>query len=166
MILRYRRTYLIAAFFVCQQAQAQNSLENFKTLKDTVFQIGDRIKAPQIEYDFGKTAIRPESVDSVKAIAEFMKNYPEMKLEIGNFTDSRGNDEYNIALSDKRAKCVFELLIDRFDILPSRLSYKGYGESKPLDIATDEIIYSQEDSDEIERLHQLNRRNELLVKDI
>ena len=55
-----------------------------------------------------------------------------MKIEIGGHTDNKGTSEYNKSLSHNRAKAVYEYLIEK-GIAANRLSYKGYGESKPID---------------------------------
>jgi OOP family OmpA-OmpF porin len=73
-----------------------------------------------------------------------------MKVRIAGHTDSRGSDEYNQRLSEARAKSVCEYLISR-GISADRLSYIGYGESRPID------------TNDTEEGRQNNRRVELEI---
>ena len=72
------------------------------------------------------------SVSSVNYISNFLKRNPGVKLEVKGFADELGPEDYNIKLSEKRAKAVFDLLISS-GIDGSRLSYKGYGEDTSVD---------------------------------
>jgi len=62
----------------------------------------------------------------------FLKENPHVSIEIQGHTDDVGNDKNNLILSENRAKSVYEYLIQN-NIIPARLSYKGYGESKPVE---------------------------------
>jgi outer membrane protein OmpA-like peptidoglycan-associated protein len=55
-----------------------------------------------------------------------------MNIEIGGHTDQEGSDAHNITLSQNRAKAVYDYLVLN-GVQPSRLTYKGYGESTPID---------------------------------
>lgn len=76
-------------------------------------------------------------------------------------TDSRGSDQGNRELSEKRAKAIFDKLNGNFDLSPHQLTYKGYGESLPL--VHDSIIHSLYNVVKFEQFHQINRRTELRV---
>ena len=80
-----------------------------------------------------------------KALA-LIKHNPTFNFEISGHTDKSGSDDYNQQLSEQRAKVVYDYFINH-GISPTRLSYRGYGSSKPI---------SQKDS--------YNRRTELLIK--
>ena len=58
--------------------------------------------------------------------------YPNMVIELGAHTDSKGSDKYNLRLSEARAKSVVEYLVSK-GIAPERLQSKGYGESMPIE---------------------------------
>lgn len=60
-----------------------------------------------------------------------MKEYPQIIVEIGSHTDSKGTDNYNIKLSQRRAESVVNFLI-RNGIDKNRLHAKGYGETMPI----------------------------------
>lgn len=72
-------------------------------------------------------------------VADFLKEYPEATAVIEGHTDNIGTAKYNQGLSERRAKAVMKNLVDEFGIAAKRLSYKGYGETKPIaDNATKE----------------------------
>jgi outer membrane protein OmpA-like peptidoglycan-associated protein len=64
-------------------------------------QIGKRFQLKNIYYDFNKWDIRPEAAKNLNKLAEFLKDNPGLKFELGSHTDSRGSDPYNLSLSDK-----------------------------------------------------------------
>lgn len=84
-----------------------------------------------IEFEYDKATIRPESMSSVGEVAEMMRTYPGMKLEIRGHTDDRGGDEYNMKLSQERAQAVADAMT-QMGIEKSRLTVKGLGETAPL----------------------------------
>jgi outer membrane protein OmpA-like peptidoglycan-associated protein len=101
-------------------------------------------------------------LDSITVIAQFIRKYPRYQFEVGVHTDSRGSDQGNLDLSEKRANAIFEKLTSNFDVSPHQLTYKGYGESRPL--VQDSIIQAHKsDKVKYEQLHQMNRRTELRV---
>ena len=84
-----------------------------------------------ITFDSGKSDIKPESMGTMNEIAKMMKDNPALKLEIGGHTDSDGEDASNMTLSQKRAEAVKTQLV-AMGIDGSRLTVKGYGETKPV----------------------------------
>ncbi|PLX40864.1 MAG: outer membrane beta-barrel domain-containing protein [Deltaproteobacteria bacterium] len=86
----------------------------------------------EAEFDTGRAEIREESFPEVNKVGEFMVKYPSTKAVIEGHTDSVGSSVSNITLSQRRADAVREYLIKNFEIDPSRLMAKGYGEDKPV----------------------------------
>jgi peptidoglycan-associated lipoprotein len=84
----------------------------------------------EIQFKFDKAEMFPEFVDSVENMVRILNDNPTMVVEIGGHTDSRGNDEYNEALSQRRSQAVVDSLIAR-GIPKERLVAKGYGEKVP-----------------------------------
>jgi len=84
-----------------------------------------------INFDLDKATLRPESLKALGEMAILMLRYPELKIEIQGHTDSQGADDYNLALSKKRADAVKSFLL-LFDIAPDRLTSKGLGETMPV----------------------------------
>ena len=84
-----------------------------------------------INFDVNKAIIKPESMGTLNGIVKIMTDNPEVKFEVGGHTDSDGDDASNIKLSQARADAVRSQLIT-MGIDASRLTTKGYGESKPI----------------------------------
>ena len=84
-----------------------------------------------IYFDFDKATIKPESEPTLNRVAEIMKNYPMLRIEIGSHADARGSDQYNMDLSQRRAESTLEYLVSQ-GISRDRLIPKGYGEEVPL----------------------------------
>lgn len=93
---------------------------------------GETVVLKNIFFDYDKYELRHESITELKKIIEFLKQNPEVKIEIGGHTDNRGSAEYNTKLSKNRAKAVYDYLIEH-EISKYRLSYKGYGFNQPVD---------------------------------
>jgi len=108
-----------------------------------------------IYFDYDKADIRPDAAIELTKIISAMKQIPTMVISARSHTDSRGNDAYNLKLSDKRAKSTVAYIIDH-GIEASRISGKGYGETELVNGCANNIECSDED-------HQLNRRSEFIV---
>ena len=130
-----------------------------------------------IFYAFDRATLRPESKEALDGIIKILDENPNVTLEMGAHTDSKGTDSYNEGLAQRRAQSVVDYLIEA-GIPAERLTAKGYGESEPKtvtkkmaedndflvegDILTEEYIMAltpeqQEISD------QYNRRTEFKV---
>lgn len=96
----------------------------------------------------------------IDSIVVFMNQHPNLVIEVGSHTDTRGTSEFNLKLSEKRAESIVKKLIS-LGVDSSRLTFKGYGEEQP--IISEELISKVESSDEKERLYAINRRNELKI---
>lgn len=107
----------------------------------------------EIHYDFNKWDIRADAKPILNKIADFLKENPYLPVELGSHTDCRGTDDYNMALSLKRAQAAVDYLIEK-GIDKNRISAKGYGESR--------LINKGENISE--ELHQENRRTTLKFK--
>lgn len=88
-----------------------------------------------IYFDFDKATIKPESEPILNSVAEILKNYPTLRLEIGSHADARGSNKYNMDLSQRRAESTLEYLVNQ-GISRDRLQPKGYGEEVPLNDCT------------------------------
>ena len=83
----------------------------------------------EFETDSAKLTLVGKSI--VYKVAEVLKKYPHLKIEIAGYTDSDGDDKYNLKLSQKRVDAVKAMLVE-LGIDAKRLKAVGYGESKPL----------------------------------
>jgi peptidoglycan-associated lipoprotein len=86
-----------------------------------------------------------------------LEENPTLKFELGSHTDARGNDEYNLKLSQKRADAVVEYLIQK-GISAERLIAQGYGETQIINRCVNGVDCSEEE-------HQQNRRTTFKVLD-
>ena len=69
---------------------------------------------------------------SSNQLKKLLEDNPNMRIQINGHTDNVGSDADNLTLSDNRAKAVYDYLVDN-SINASRLSYKGFGETQPID---------------------------------
>jgi outer membrane protein OmpA-like peptidoglycan-associated protein len=133
--------------------------ENQDTIKVTLelsfLSAGAIVKLENIYYDFDKYNIRKDAAEELDRLVEIMNKYPKMKIEMRSHTDSRGSDSYNMTLSSNRAKSAAKYIVKE-GINQSRIVYKGYGETVPVNGCTNGVPCSEED-------HQLNRRTEFKV---
>lgn len=97
----------------------------------------------KVQFETDKTDIKPESFALLDAVATTLRYRPEILLvEIQGHADERGSDDHNMELTDGRAKSVRQYLIDK-GIDANRLQSKGYGETRPLDTASNEDAWSK-----------------------
>ncbi|MBK8911645.1 MAG: OmpA family protein [Chlorobi bacterium] len=82
-------------------------------------------------FDYDKSDLLPESVSELERLAEFMQSNPDMRISLEGHTDDQGTDDYNDALSQRRAAAVRQYLLDA-GIEGARMETKGFGKRKPL----------------------------------
>jgi outer membrane protein OmpA-like peptidoglycan-associated protein len=92
---------------------------------------GNNIVLNNIFFDTDRFEVRNESEMTLNQIMKLMNDYPTLFVEISGHTDTDGKDDYNLKLSENRAKSVVDYLISK-GVDPKRLSYKGYGETRPI----------------------------------
>jgi len=108
-----------------------------------------------IYFDLDKWNIRDDAAIDLAKILDVLQQYPTMKIDIRSHTDSRATAEYNIKLSDRRAKSTKEWLIKN-GIKADRLSAKGYGETQLVNNCADGVECTEAE-------HQLNRRSQFII---
>jgi len=86
----------------------------------------------KVEFDFNKADVRPAYHQRLKEVADYLNRHPDTDAIIEGHTDSKGSEAYNQSLSQRRADNVKKYIVDKFGISASRLTAKGYGESKPI----------------------------------
>ena len=86
-----------------------------------------------IEFDVDKAQIRPDHLSEISRAVDFLRQYPNTQAVIEGHTDSDGASDYNQALSERRAKAVYDYMVQEAEISASRLSWAGYGESQPIE---------------------------------
>lgn len=85
-----------------------------------------------IQFANNSSVVRPAYDNEIRQVAEFMKKFPETRVEIAGHSDSTGLAQYNLDLSQLRAQAVATRLTERFDIAADRITARGYGETQPV----------------------------------
>ncbi|MCB0765172.1 MAG: OmpA family protein [Flavobacteriales bacterium] len=93
--------------------------------------VGTRVRLDNVQFEFDKATLLPGYEPELEKLVDLLTDYPFVRVEIEGHTDDEGSDEYNLRLSDDRAKAVVEHLL-RKKVDKDRLSWKGYGETRPL----------------------------------
>ncbi|MDH3649926.1 MAG: OmpA family protein, partial [Saprospiraceae bacterium] len=132
--------------------QMGSLLANIELKKAT---IGSDFKIENILYDFNKSNIRTDAAMELNKLLGVLKDNPAIKVELGSHTDSRGRDEYNLDLSQKRAHEAVRYLVSK-GVNPLRISARGYGESELTNRCANGVSCSEEQ-------HQQNRRTVIKV---
>lgn len=131
-----------------------------------------------IFYDYDKATLRPESKEALDELVTLLRDNPNITIEMTSHTDRHGSAEYNMDLSDRRAKSVVDYLIEA-GISADRLNFKGYGKSTPKvvtkrvakqfpqfqegDELTEEFINALTEEADRDAADQINRRTEFKV---
>lgn len=126
-----------------------------------ILQAVERNKAYRIAdiyFDFNSFELNEESKQALQEVVTLLKKNASLKVEIASHTDARGEEDYNLYLSQKRAENVVQFLIEN-GISETRLTAKGYGESVPLQDCAAIKDCAEEDCD----CHRLNRRTEFKI---
>ena len=109
-----------------------------------------------IFYDYNSAKITPASERIIdEYLLKLMRDKPGLRIEIMSHTDSRGNDDYNMSLSQQRAQSVVNYLVSK-GISRERLVARGYGESRLKNRCANGVNCSEDE-------HQQNRRTEFRI---
>ncbi|MCX7862871.1 MAG: OmpA family protein [Bacteroidales bacterium] len=92
---------------------------------------GKSIILPNVFYDTDSFRLKPTSFAELDKVITFLQEHPKVKIEISGHTDNTGSDLYNLQLSEKRARSVYQYLLQK-NIDATRLTYKGYGSQQPI----------------------------------
>ena len=92
---------------------------------------GKSIELQNIYYDLGKADIRPDAALELDKAAIFLNDNPQITVELGSHTDSRGKKDDNMDLSVRRAQSAVEYLVKNGDVEAFRINPRGYGEGSP-----------------------------------
>lgn len=121
---------------------------------------GIPVALKNVFFDLNLATLRPESTIELTKLRDFLKANPDIKIELAGHTDTQGDAAVNLKLSEARAKSVLDFLVTN-GIAATRLSSKGFGETKP--IFSDEQIAKQTTEAAKQKMHQENRRTEYTV---
>lgn len=91
-----------------------------------------RIAIYGIYFDFDQAEVKPESRPQIEQLAALLQKNPELTVLIVGHTDSLGEFDYNLSLSQRRAQAVADLLVSEFEIGASRVTPAGAGMVAPI----------------------------------
>lgn len=123
-------------------------LDMFIDLKP--IEVGMSYRLNDIYFDFNSVQLKPESIIVMDEFYLFLNENPTLKISIEGHTDNIGSDADNLILSENRSKSVYDYLVKR-GIHINRMSYKGFGESVPIE------------SNDTEDGRAWNRRTEFVI---
>jgi len=160
IVLPFDKNYSIRAsadhFFAISENLNLDSLvkagykEIHKDLYLAPIEIGQVVRLNNVFFDFDKYDLRSESFVELDRVVNLLKENPAIEIEMSAHTDSRGSDDYNMKLSDNRARSVREYIVSK-GIAAGRIVSQGYGETKPVS------------TNETDDGRQLNRRVEFKI---
>ncbi|WP_291857478.1 OmpA family protein [Marinilabilia sp.] len=111
---------------------------------------GATVRLENVFFDTDSYSLDPRSKVELREVVEFLSDNSQVRIMLEGHTDNIGSEEYNLNLSENRARSVYDYLVGQ-GIDKSRLEYRGYGFSKPLD------------TNETEKGRALNRRTEMRI---
>ncbi|MGY5355098.1 OmpA family protein [Wenyingzhuangia sp. IMCC45467] len=115
-----------------------------------------KINLEPVYFEYDKADITPIAEKQLKFAIDFLLKYPDTKIKLEAHTDARGSKNYNLKLSDKRAKSVNKYLLTK-GIQASRiLSAKGFGETKLINDCSDGVNCTDQE-------HEQNRRTDFII---
>ena len=93
-------------------------------------------------FDYDKADIRADAREALGKTADFLRNYPQLRVTIEGHCDERGSTEYNLALGDRRASAVKQYLVS-LGIPADRLTTVSYGKEKPFCMESNETCWQE-----------------------
>jgi outer membrane protein OmpA-like peptidoglycan-associated protein len=140
--------------FVINEALAKQDPTIPRDLLLDKLAVNRKFKLDNIYYNFDKWDIREDAEPSLNNLVRIMKENP-ITVELGSHTDSRGSDEYNKLLSQRRAESAVKYIVST-GIDPSRITAHGYGETQLINKCKNGVPCTDAE-------HQENRRTEFKV---
>jgi peptidoglycan-associated lipoprotein len=117
--------------------------------------INEPIRLNNIYYDYADDKILPDAEEDLQGLLDLLNQYEDMIIELSSHTDARGNDDYNMGLSQRRANSAKNWLTKR-GIPSERIKAVGYGESQILNECTNDVECDEDQ-------HRFNRRTEFKI---
>jgi len=110
-------------FFLKEDTDMQIQAESIKF---------NKWKFASLEFDGGSAEIKPEMYSDLDKVVYFMADHPNMRIKISGHTDSDGNEEANLKLSQARADAIKDYIVKKGKVSPSRIDAVGYGSTRPI----------------------------------
>ncbi|TAG56776.1 MAG: OmpA family protein, partial [Runella slithyformis] len=150
--------YLYATNSVKIKKLPKKSMPKVVTNDINLLKAGDVVQLDNIYYDEGKWNIRPDAAKVLDNLARIMQQYRSLKAEILSHTDSRGEADANLSLSQKRAQAAVNYIVGK-GIDKTRLKATGMGETVSINGCPDGVECTEGE-------YQRNRRTEFRVLSI
>jgi outer membrane protein OmpA-like peptidoglycan-associated protein len=112
---------------------------------------GEKTTLNSVLFELDSYALSEKSHIALLFVADYLKNHPDLHIEIAGHTDDIGTDAYNLTLSENRAAAVYDFLLAN-GVEPETITYQGYGSSQP-------VASNKNDNGRAK-----NRRIELVIK--
>ena len=143
-----------------EKSDGKPSIIDFYLERDNVLagygdDLAKLLQLSTIYFDFDKFNIRKDSELEVQKVIAAMEKYPSLKIKVNSHTDSRGEDAYNLWLSQKRAEATVDYMVSK-GISKNRLVGEGFGETKLINQCANGVRCSF-------REHEVNRRSEFII---
>lgn len=134
-----------------QLTEPQTDIRIPVTLTLNKIVVNKAIEVKDIFYDYDKSNIRPDAAIRLDTLVQLLQDNPKINIELSSHTDQRGKDAYNLKLSQRRAESAVAYIVSK-GISKSRITAKGYGETRPI------VTNPKSEAD-----YQRNRRTEFKV---
>lgn len=115
----------------------------------------EMLNVSNIDFELNKADIKETSINTLGKVVRLLKKYPEMVIDFGAHTDSRGPDGLNLSLSQRRAVETITYIINQ-GVEPERITGKGYGETRLLNNCANGVKCRDAE-------HRMNKRTEFVV---
>ncbi|MGB1311289.1 MAG: OmpA family protein [Leucothrix sp.] len=132
----------------------KGSVSGASILMDKI-ELGKKFKVDNIYYDSNKATIPQQVLPNLRKLLYTLLDNPKIIVELGSHADSRGSDEYNLALSQRRADAAVDYVVSQ-GIDRERIRSKGYGETLLVNHCSNGVKCSNAQ-------HEENRRTEFVI---
>lgn len=132
----------------------KGSVSGASILMDKI-ELGKKFKVDNIYYDSNKATIPKKVLPNLRKLLYTLIDNPKIIVELGSHADSRGSDEYNLALSQRRADAAVDYVVSQ-GVDRQRIRSKGYGETKLVNGCSNGVKCTA-------KQHEANRRTEFII---
>jgi len=117
--------------------------------------LGKKFKIENIYYDSNKATIPKKVLPNLRKLLYTLLDNPQIIVELGSHADSRGSDDYNLALSQRRADAAVDYVVQQ-GVDRKRIRSKGFGETMLVNQCSNGVKCS-------DKQHEQNRRTEFVI---
>jgi outer membrane protein OmpA-like peptidoglycan-associated protein len=142
-----------------QRQQMEDTARQELQLKETDKGITMQLEG-DVLFDFDQAEIKPEATPTLDKVGTVIAQFPEGKVLIEGYTDSKGSPNRNLELSKRRAEAVKDWLVNKKGIAEAIITTRGLGETKPV------APNANPDGSDDPKGRQQNRRVEITVEKI